>query len=68
VRAAAVLNRLLGFKGTVVEDVDFVGVEMIVRVRLRAAYLVCPCGKRSQARYDASRRRWRHVDFGRYRC
>lgn len=66
-RAAAVLNRLLGFKGTVVEGVDFVGSEMIVRVRLRAAYLVCPCGKRSRSRYDTSRRRWRHVDFGRYR-
>ncbi|NMO57753.1 ISL3 family transposase [Actinoplanes sp. TBRC 11911] len=66
-RAAAVLNRLLGFKGTVVDDVDFTGTEMIVRVRLRAAYLVCPCGKRSQARYDSSRRRWRHVDFGRWR-
>lgn len=66
-RAVAVLNRLLGFKGTVVEGVDFCGSEMIVRVRLRAAYLVCPCGKRSQARYDTSRRRWRHVDFGRHR-
>lgn len=67
VRAAVVLNRLLGFQGTVVEGVDFAGTEMIVRVRLRAAYLVCPCGKRSRARYDRSRRRWRHVDFGRWR-
>ncbi|MEU4245771.1 ISL3 family transposase, partial [Actinoplanes sp. NPDC026619] len=66
-RAAVVLNRLLGFKATVVEGVDFVGNQMIVRVRLRAAYLVCPCGKRSRARYDTSCRRWRHVDFGRHR-
>jgi transposase len=66
-RAAAVLNRLLGFKATVVEGVDFCGAEMVVRVRLRSRVLVCPCGKRSRARYDTSRRRWRHVDFGRYR-
>lgn len=66
-RAAVVLNRLLGFKGTVVEGIDFGESEVVVRVRLRAAYLVCPCGKRSRARYDRSRRRWRHVDLGRWR-
>lgn len=26
--------------------------------------LVCPCGARTWARYDTSRRRWRHLDFG----
>lgn len=67
VRAAVVLNRLLGFKATVVEGFEFTDTELVVRVRLRAAFLVCPCGKRSQARYDSSRRRWRHVDFGRWR-
>jgi transposase len=61
------LNRLLGFKGTVVEGFDFTGTELVVRVRLRAGYLVCPCGTRSRARYDRSRRRWRHVDLGRWR-
>ncbi|MEU4245239.1 ISL3 family transposase [Actinoplanes sp. NPDC026619] len=40
---------------------------MVVRVRLRSRVLVCPCGKTSRARYDTSRRRWRHVDFGRHR-
>jgi transposase len=66
-RAAAVLNRLLGFAGTVVDGVDFTDTAMVVRVRLRSKVLVCPCGRSSQARYDMSRRRWRHVDFGRYR-
>ncbi|MCU7731218.1 ISL3 family transposase, partial [Actinoplanes sp. KI2] len=27
--------------------------------------LVCPCGRTSRARYDRSRRRWRHLGFGR---
>jgi transposase len=67
VRAAAMLNRLLGFKGTVVDGVDFVDGVMLVQVRLRSKVLVCPCGRTSRARYDRSRRRWRHVDFGRWR-
>ena len=66
-RAAAVVNRLLGFEGTVVEDVRFVGTAIVVRVRLRSRVLVCPCGRTSRARYDRSRRQWRHVDFGRHR-
>jgi transposase len=66
-RAAAVLNRLLGFAGTVVDSVDFTDTAIVVRVRLRSKVLVCPCGRTSRARYDMSRRRWRHVDFGRYR-
>jgi transposase len=67
VRAAALLNRLLGFEGTVVEDAEFVDDALVVRVRLRSRVLVCPCGHISRARYDVSRRRWRHVDFGRWR-
>lgn len=66
-RAATVINRLLGFKGTVVEDVRFTDAAMVVSVRLSSAVLVCPCGRVSRARYDRSRRRWRHLDFGRYR-
>src|SRR5213078_3750586 len=27
-------------------------------------WLACPCGWRTRARYDSSRRRWRHLDFG----
>jgi len=67
VRAVAVLNRLLGFEGTVVDDMAFTGTTLVIKVRLRSRALVCPCGRSSQAGYDRSRRRWRHVDFGRYR-
>jgi transposase len=66
VRAASVLNRLLGFEGTVVEDACFTDTAIVVRVRLRSRVLVCPCGRVSKARYDRSRRQWRHVDFGRH--
>ena len=65
-RAAAVLNRLLGFAGTVVDDVSFTETAIVIAVRLRSKMLVCPCGRTSRARYDSSRRRWRHVDFGRH--
>jgi hypothetical protein len=62
-----VLNRLLGFKGTVVDGVDFADGVMLIQLRVRSKVLVCPCGRTSKARYDRSRRRWRHVDFGRWR-
>lgn len=64
-RAAAVINRLLGFKGTAVEGMRFEGAAMVVSVRLTSRMLACPCGRTSRARYDRSRRRWRHLDFGR---
>lgn len=66
-RAATVINRLLGFKGTVVQDVRFTEDAVVVSVRLSSRVLVCPCGRTSRARYDRSRRTWRHLDFGRYR-
>lgn len=66
-RVTAVFNRLLGFAGTAVESVSFSGRSVLVGVRLRAKVLVCPCGRRSRAAYDRSRRRWRHTDFGRWR-
>src|SRR3954451_3525035 len=40
---------------------------MLVRLRLRSKVLVCPCGRVNRARYDTSRRRWRHVNFGAWR-
>lgn len=66
-RATAMLNRLLGFAATVVEDAIFTGTDLLVRIRYRSVVLTCPCGRRSRAGYDRSRRRWRHLDFGRYR-
>ena len=61
------LNRLLGFAATVVEDAIFTGTDLLIRIRYRSAVLTCPCGRRSRAGYDRSRRRWRHLDFGRHR-
>jgi len=67
VRANALFNRLLGFSGTVVESVSFADQALLVKVRLRSAVLVCPCGRQSRAAYDASHRRWRHVNLGRWK-
>ncbi|WP_203218557.1 ISL3 family transposase [Saccharopolyspora spinosa] len=33
-------------------------------LRRRRRLLVCPCGRKQRGRYDTSRRRWRHLDFG----
>jgi transposase len=67
VRVNALFNRLLGFAGTVVESVSFTDQAVLVQVRLRSKVLVCPCGRQSRAGYDASQRRWRHVDLGRWK-
>jgi transposase len=64
VRVSAVFNRLLGFAGTLVEQVSFSGPAVVIGVRLRSRDLVCPCGRVSRVAYDQSRRRWRHVNFG----
>ncbi|GAA2536322.1 ISL3 family transposase [Winogradskya humida] len=49
------------------QDFTLSGGDLVVHLRLRSAVLVCPCGWTSRARYDTSRRRWRHLDLGRYR-
>jgi transposase len=67
VRVSTAFNRLLGFAGTVVESVSFTDSAVVVGLRLRSRVLVCPCGRTSRARYDSSRRRWRHLDFGRFK-
>lgn len=66
-RVNALFNRLLGFSGTVVEEVTLSGSALLIQVRLSSRLLVCPCGRTSRAGYDSSRRRWRHVDFGRWK-
>jgi transposase len=37
---------------------------MVISLRRRRRRLLCPCSKTTMARYDTSRRRWRHLDFG----
>src|SRR5215475_7236884 len=53
---------MLGLQGAFVQSVRFSSDGIVVRVRPSARSHRCPCGARSRARYDRSRRRWRHVD------
>jgi transposase len=48
----------------VVASVAFTDVGIVVGLRRRGTWLACPCGWRTRFRYDTSRRRWRHLDFG----
>ena len=61
-RVNTVFNRVLALEGTQVESVDATGTEVLVMVRPRAKLHRCPCGWVTAARYDVSRRRWRHLD------
>ncbi|HLL66314.1 MAG TPA: ISL3 family transposase [Micromonosporaceae bacterium] len=36
----------------------------MIGLRRRRRRLICPCGASTKGRYDTSRRRWRHLDFG----
>ena len=42
----------------------FGDVGVVVGLRQRSGRLSCPCGFPTKARYDTSRRRWRHLDAG----
>lgn len=63
-RVTTAFNRMLALPGATVESVTFAPDGVIVGLRLRARRLRCPCGWSSSARYDTSRRRWRHLDLG----
>src|SRR5262245_29444690 len=67
VRATTLLNRLLGFAGTVVTSFSHTANTMLVQIAMRSKALVCPCGRVSRSRYDQSRRSWRHLNLGPYR-
>lgn len=43
-RAAAVLNRLLGFAGTIIDQVSFTDAAIVITVRLRSKVLICHAG------------------------
>jgi transposase len=64
VRITTAFNRLLALPGLSVIDVLFTDDGVVVEVRKTARLLRCPCGWRTSARYDRSRRRWRHLDLG----
>jgi transposase len=64
VRVNTAFNRILAIPGTVVDSVAFTEDGLVLGVRRRARTHSCPCGRRVRGRYDASTRRWRHLDFG----
>jgi len=49
--------------GAWVSSVEFTDEGLVIGITSRARRHRCPCG-RVGARYDGSRRRWRHLDFG----
>jgi len=64
VRVCTAFNRILALPGAAVASVQFTDVGLVLGLRRRRRKLVCPCGRKTWARYDGSRRRWRHLDFG----
>jgi transposase len=64
VRVSTAFNRVLALEGALVESVQITDELVVVSVRRRARRHRCPCGFSTRARYDVSRRRWRHLDMG----
>jgi transposase len=64
VRLTTAFNRILQLPGVSVHTVAFTDQGLVIGLRRRWRRLRCPCGTTTTARYDASRRRWRHLDFG----
>jgi transposase len=64
VRVTTAFNRVLNLPGAWVGSVSFTDAGIVIGLRRRRRLLACPCGRRTRARYDTSRRRWRHLDFG----
>jgi transposase len=63
VRVETAFNRVLALPATVVTEVSLTTDAVVVAVRRRARRHYCPCGWSTRARYDTSRRRWRHLDL-----
>jgi transposase len=65
VRVCTAFNRILALPGAAVASVEFTDEGLVIGLRRsRRRKLVCPCGRKTWARYDGARRRWRHLDFG----
>jgi transposase len=65
VRVCTAFNRILSLPGAAVASVEFTDEGIVIGLRRsRRRKLLCPCGVKTWARYDGSRRRWRHLDFG----
>ena len=62
-RVSTAFNRMLALAGATVVSVSFEPGAVVVGLRKRSKRLSCPCGWSGRARYDCSRRRWRHLDL-----
>lgn len=64
-RVTTAFNRMLRVPGAWVDEVEFTdGNTVVVHLRRKSVFRVCPCGTKAMARYDRTRRRWRHLDLG----
>ena len=63
-RLTTAFNRILQLPGASVRTVTFTDQDIVIGLRRRRRRLLCPCGATTSTRYDSSRRRWRHLDFG----
>jgi hypothetical protein len=63
VRLTTAFNRILQLPGASVRSVAFTDQGLVIGLRRRRRRLLS-CGATTPARYDSSRRRWRHVRFG----
>jgi transposase len=65
VRVTTAFNRILCLPGVSVASVEFTDKGLVLGLRRsRRRLLRCPCGWTTRSRYDNSRRRWRHLNFG----
>lgn len=62
-RVTTAFNRILELKGASVTSVSFTPEGIVIGLRRRSKRHICPCGASTPARYDASSRRWRHLDM-----
>ncbi|BBX74609.1 hypothetical protein MSHI_25150 [Mycobacterium shinjukuense] len=66
-RVSTAFNRLLQIPGAWVTDVVIAEGDVEVTLRPKARLLRCPVGVLFSVFYNRRRRRWRHLDLGRYR-
>ncbi len=66
-RVTTAFNRMLDLSGASVVSVAFTSEGIVIGIRNRSRRLRCPCGWSTSARYDTSRRRWRHPNLGKSR-
>lgn len=62
-RVVTALNLILRVPGARVVDLAVEGDVLVVKLQPASRSHRCPCGTTTGARYDRSRRRWRHLDL-----